>query len=167
MPICVATFVFAAVSRMRRASQMLCVSGFSPIHVLAVLEREHRGKGMRVLAGAHHHGVDPAAWSKSLRKSVVCSAVGYFFAAAASAFSFTSQRATMFLRGHAPEIRRAPAPGADDRNIEFVVQVLAAEKCGSGEDCARGGEGTAREFAAGEGGVQCASIPRRAAPRHR
>src|ERR1041384_7120511 len=60
------------------------------------------------------------------------------------------------LGSYGLQVAAAAATGADNGNVKFIIQVLTAQECWSGTQCAGGGEQRASELPAGEAiGFHC------------
>ena len=115
------------------------------IDVLAVFQREHRRKGVRVLAGAHDHGVEflrldrRASGNPSnlrrlrvLRRSLV------------QVLRVDVAQRHDVLGGDRLHVARAAAARADDGDVELVVEVLPAQERRRNRDAPRSQSGAAR-----------------------
>ncbi len=128
---------------MSRASQMLCVERLLAIDVLVPVERQQRGEGVGVLAGADDHGVEVGGPVEQLAEIGERAGLRMRGLGGVERRPAHVAQGDDVLGGDALEVGRAAAAGADDGDVQLVVEVLAAEdRRRAGHDAGRGQRAT-------------------------
>ena len=124
--------------------------GFLTIDVFPTLQGEHGGEGVRVLARAHHDSVKLIDVVEELAEICAFARFGMFYCLSIEVALVDVAEGDDILGSDGLEVAFAAATGADNGNVKLIIQVLTAEECWGGPQCASGGEQRASELAAGE-----------------
>ena len=116
--------------------------GFFAVDMLAKLERGQGGEGVGVFTGTHHHRIKLAGVIVEFPEILDLPCLGKLGGGPIQVGLVNVTERDDVFGFHAIEIGTTPAPGADDGNIQFGVEVLTTDDGRSGEG--RSGRGGRR-----------------------
>ncbi len=121
------------------------------IDVFAVLERQHGGECVRVLAGAHDHGVEVTGALEELAEIGELLRARMFRGGGVEVSGVDIAEGHDVFGGDGFEVAGAAAARADDGEIQLLIQILSAQERGRDAEGGGGRGQDAREFPTGEG----------------
>jgi hypothetical protein len=98
--------------------------------MLAQLERRQRRKGMRVLAGAYHHGVELLLILVKLAEIHEAFRLGKLLPGRVQCrLSHVANGDDVLAPANVAHVAATAPAGADDGDVQFAVEILAAQEC--------------------------------------